>query len=270
MVTVGNKRNRLIYAYLFPDLAVYIGLAGNQFKRGLQHKSDSNSPVKKYSDKTDLEPELIYLTKHMPENEASEVEKLLIADEWRTKEGWFKDNGFYLLNVSAGGSLGGRGSDEAVHSKENILKSALCAFQSGIKRTQWEKANKGVYMHSYRNGYSKDIQEVFQFQAVCWHKDEVVNSAKSYYKDGLKITEWRKNYEGMSNHAYANGYFKEIQAIFKTYINPIKCINTGKVYKNSNWAAKELNIDRSSIYLVLKGKLPHTRGYKFEYVNKNN
>lgn len=44
---------------------------------------------------------------------------------------------------------------------------------------------------------------------------------------------------------------------------PIICLNDGKVYKSLREASKKLGLSESKISLVINGKRPHTKKYKF-------
>ena len=48
----------------------------------------------------------------------------------------------------------------------------------------------------------------------------------------------------------------------------IICINDGSKFNSVTQAAKELNLATSFICRVLKGKLKHAKGYKFQYVGE--
>lgn len=48
---------------------------------------------------------------------------------------------------------------------------------------------------------------------------------------------------------------------------PVRCINTGIVYPSISECAKVLNLSIGNLSLVLRGKRPHTKGLKFEFVD---
>jgi hypothetical protein len=49
---------------------------------------------------------------------------------------------------------------------------------------------------------------------------------------------------------------------------PVQCVNTGIIYPSARQCAKQLNLQPSSLSLVLRGKRPHTKGLKFVFVPK--
>lgn len=47
---------------------------------------------------------------------------------------------------------------------------------------------------------------------------------------------------------------------------PVRCINTGIVYPSITICAKSLGLSMGNLSMVLKGKRPHTKGLRFEFV----
>jgi hypothetical protein len=47
---------------------------------------------------------------------------------------------------------------------------------------------------------------------------------------------------------------------------PVICVNSGKQYESVTRAARDLNLSTSFICRVLRGKLKHAKGFRFEYV----
>ena len=65
-----------------------------------------------------------------------------------------------------------------------------------------------------------------------------------------------------------NGYFDKL--VKNNNLNSPKkvfCITTGKVYESAHEAARDLNLNNSTITQCCKGKRPQHKGYKFEYYN---
>lgn len=73
---------------------------------------------------------------------------------------------------------------------------------------------------------------------------------------GNRIRSSEEEAKRVANHA------KGIENLRKR----IRCINTGIEYESLGHAAKALGLHRSRICLVLKGKITHTKGLRFEYV----
>ncbi len=98
MEVLGNRKQRMIYAYEFPDHSVYVGLTFNYEKRGNDHKTEKSSAVRKYIKKTGLEPIRRKLTGYVPVKEAQILEGEF--EEKYRKEGW------KILNVAKTGGAG--------------------------------------------------------------------------------------------------------------------------------------------------------------------
>lgn len=58
------------------------------------------------------------------------------------------------------------------------------------------------------------------------------------------------------------------EAITEKKSKSVICLNTGEVFKSGREAANKLNLSRSKVSLVANGKRPHTKGYKFKFVDK--
>lgn len=90
---------RIIYAYIFSDNSIYIGLTKNFYIRNLNRKNCKRDAVYLHKQKTNLEPKIIFLTEFIPAKEAQIKEQEFI-DEYKLK-------GWNVLNRQKGGSLGG-------------------------------------------------------------------------------------------------------------------------------------------------------------------
>lgn len=107
MSIVGNKSKRCIYAAIFPDNSVYIGLTSNFNRRKLEHLNGMNkysnnckkSSVYKHIEKTKLIPEFVILNDYVDIETAIKLEKSEV-DRYRNMN-------FNILNISKCGSLGG-------------------------------------------------------------------------------------------------------------------------------------------------------------------
>ena len=105
---------------------------------------------------------------------------------------------------------------------------------------------------------------------------------KNFDKTDNKINnlEWTTNYENMK-HVHMNGIIdprKRIETMkkrgdFNWHVKgknnykarAVKCLNNGKTYDYILQAAKDLNVDGSSICKVCKGKIKSLKGYIFTY-----
>lgn len=72
----------------------------------------------------------------------------------------------------------------------------------------------------------------------------------------------RERYPGEEEKRKANAALGAARACSK----PVRCITTGLEYPSARACAKALGLQTSALSLVLKGKRPHTRGLKFEFI----
>jgi predicted GIY-YIG superfamily endonuclease len=106
----GHKYKRALYVYEFKNNSAYIGLTFDYHKRDLEHRRRGRvfQELKKSSAK------FIKLNKWMSAKEAQVEERNLI--EKYEKEGW------YVLNITTGGSLGG---NDLKWDENSLKKEAL-------------------------------------------------------------------------------------------------------------------------------------------------
>ena len=118
MIVLGNRYNRCIYVYEFPDNSAYIGLTCNIEERDKAHTKKgekSKSPVRDHMIKTGLTPKLIQLTDYIDCLKASEEET-----NWANI---YKTNGWILLNKVPTGTLGWKNSFYTKEKCKEILLS---------------------------------------------------------------------------------------------------------------------------------------------------
>lgn len=100
MEACGNLNERLIYAFLFPNDYIYIGLTCNIARRKNEHLSEQkrNTSVYKYILESGLIPELIKMSDYIEVDKAIKLEKYYIEI--------YSNNGYKLLNKNKGGTIG--------------------------------------------------------------------------------------------------------------------------------------------------------------------
>ncbi len=99
MPKIGNLYKRCIYAFVFPDNNVYVGLTYNIDIREKQHYISSSSQVNKHYIESGLEPKLLKLTDYIDVNLAKIKEGEYIQN--------YKDNNWVVLNLQKAGNIGG-------------------------------------------------------------------------------------------------------------------------------------------------------------------
>lgn len=124
MAPLGNRFNRCIYAYEFPDNSVYVGLTYSIEARNKVHTNSgsivNNSAVKEHILKTGLTPKLNQLTGYIHYLEASKEEA-----NWVEK---YRASGFTILNKRSIGSLSLRNT---LYTKEKC-KEILLSYEYKI------------------------------------------------------------------------------------------------------------------------------------------
>jgi hypothetical protein len=101
MIPLGNKYNRMVYVYKFPELkTVYVGLTGDEDRRKEEHQTDPISALYRFMVKN---PGLIPIYEketlgYIDEKEASKKESEV--------EYGYRNSGWTLLNVAKTGGLG--------------------------------------------------------------------------------------------------------------------------------------------------------------------
>lgn len=142
MIRVGNRSNKLVYAYEFPDNSVYIGLTYNIENRQNHRNKDNNDAVTKHIKKTSLNPEIKLLTDYI------HVEKAIKKEAESIKH--YQGNGWVILNKSKAGSIGG---NVIKWTKKELIKEAI-KYKS---RVELQKNNGAAYNAIRKNGWLKEI-----------------------------------------------------------------------------------------------------------------
>ena len=145
-IPVGNKYNRLIYAYEFVSnniKAAYVGLTCNIRRRNIQHLiSDTSSSVYKYMKESGIKPNLISKSNYIP------VKDAILLEESIKQE--YENNGWTILNKMKTGGIGG---NQKKWSKE------LCTFEAKKydKIVTFMRKSSGAYKAAIKNGWFDEI-----------------------------------------------------------------------------------------------------------------
>jgi predicted GIY-YIG superfamily endonuclease len=193
MEHVGNKYNRLIYVYEFPDNHCYVGLTFNINERNRKHLSSEKSFVFIHRKETGLEPKLVIKTDYINVEEASIMESII--------ENEYKNNGWTILNKAKTGGIGG-GKIKWTYQK---CKEEITKYNN---MTDVCVKSKGLYYALKTNGWVEEL---------CSHIDRsktrgLWNNKEKCYNEAIKyknISEFRLNCWAGYNYSKINGWLNE-------------------------------------------------------------
>jgi len=180
MEIIGNKYNRMIYSYEFPNKYVYIGLTGNPIRRKNYHLNNNNSPVKKHINKYKEMPKYKELTNYLDKDIASCEEKNHIKQ--------YKIDNWKILNIKRGGGLGG------ITRKWTYEKCRLESLKHETKKA-WRLSSPSSYNTSIKNNwineFSLHLIELRKPNHYWTYENCLIDSKKYNTK-----SEWKKNSYG--------------------------------------------------------------------------
>lgn len=141
----GNIYHRLVYSYEFSDNFVYIGLTSNMKRRHNEHMNGerNESPVYKHINISGIKPiKKILSDGYIFSKDAQKLEKEMVE--------YYKNKGWYIINIANTGSLGGSGF---YWTKERCRNAALmCKSRSEFR----DKVN-GAYESSKKNKWLDEV-----------------------------------------------------------------------------------------------------------------
>jgi predicted GIY-YIG superfamily endonuclease len=161
MGKLGSIKERMVYAYEFPDNFVYIGLTYHKDKRNDQHMK--SGPVFNHMNETGLQPIRIEISNYIDAQEASQLE---ISTEKK-----YRDEGWNILNQARPGVLGG---STPVWTPETVRKESS-KYQT-VK--DFRLGNPKAYNAAQRNGWVPELG--LTNTEVRWDYDSVAKIAKKY------------------------------------------------------------------------------------------
>lgn len=194
MELLGNRFNKLVYVYEFPDNSVYVGLTYNEKQRIERHTTKSKSPVYKHINDFNLKPVYKRITDYINVKEAQFIEGETINK--------YKKNGWNILNKSKPGGIGG---------KIKIWTKEMCKEKIQFCKTKTDFQNKfnAAYKSAYRNGWLKelfiDMPEVIKPNGY-WTKEKCQQESKKY----ISRTQFQKNSSGAYDKARKNKWLNDI------------------------------------------------------------
>jgi len=184
---------RVIYSYVFPDNAVYVGLTGNKHGRHKDHQVQKNSAVRLYMDQTGLTPELNYLTDELSEEKAANKEKQYV-DRYKRK-------GYKIINRVKAGGLGGYYSKHSIDSAIEVAKKCR-------SRNQLSETDYSAYKLLKNNNLLDEVLPLLQIQKPSgyWTFEkckEVADKCRSR-------SEFKKRYSSSFKSAERNNWLDDI------------------------------------------------------------
>jgi hypothetical protein len=193
MTPLGNKYNRKIYAFEFPDKSVYVGLTYSPENRKKQHLSDNDkSAVFKYKKETNLSPNFIILSKDFLNPKESQEEEKKTIEKYRT-DGW------KILNRVAAGALGGKDRYYTYDMIKDVAKNYDTI-------NQFRKENPKLYSAASRYNWISDVLNHLKSRITNWDKEDVLDISKKYNK----LSDFVKNEPKAVDAARRKGWFEEV------------------------------------------------------------
>ena len=96
------------------------------------------------------------------------------------------------------------------------------------------------------------------FKANPDNKPQVNHKDENKENNNLNNLEWCTSKENVN-------YGTRNERVAEKFSKPVYCITNNTIYKSSCEAARQLNLNQSSITKCLKGKFTQTKGYQFKY-----
>jgi hypothetical protein len=166
MRRLGNLKNRCVYAYEFGDNFVYVGLTFDYEGRWNRRLLDKEDPVKMHIDKTGTIPERKMLTDYIEETKAVEMEIFYINK--------YRNDGWNLLNIAKGGSLGG---NIPIWDKDKCREES----KKYKKISDFKKINRPCLAAIYRNKWNDLLSHLPKNNnKIVWDRSKCEDEAKKY------------------------------------------------------------------------------------------
>lgn len=196
MEPVGNKYNRAIYVFEFPDKSVYVGLSGNVERREKSHtEEEENSAVRLHMLQLGKKPKMkIVSDGYIDYKDAQNMEGCVVEK--------YRNEGWKILNRSKTGSLG---SCTRIWTLD-MLKDLAKKYKN---RTEFVNKQPNAYAAAARNGW---LDDVFQDMKRLinpnntWTYEVVAKEASKYNKK----TDFAKGSPLAYGAAKSKGWFEEL------------------------------------------------------------
>lgn len=173
---LGNRMNRMVYVYEFPDKSVYVGLTFDEKERQVGHTIKGT--VFKYGEQTGQTPEFKKISVgYVPVKMAQNLENCTIEE--------YRSRGWKILNIAKAGGLG---ACERIWTKDKTKEESK-KFET--LKDFYEKspnAHRVAYEQNWLDEIMRD--RGWEYERKVWTKDEAEVIAKKYqYKNSFKVNE---------------------------------------------------------------------------------
>jgi hypothetical protein len=237
MLSFGNKYNRCIYAYEFPDNYVYVGLTYNINERQNNRNSHLNDSVSKHISKTGSIPTRKQLTDYIEVKMASKLEGKYLEN--------YRNDGWHILNIAKTGGIGG---NTLFWTKEKCINAA----KQCKTRSEFHEKYRGAYSASIKNKWINEINLILKL-----NKGPKIKHTKELCKEKALLCRTRKEFKKIYIHEFSAAYKNNwLEDICKHMVRELKW------YKETCYNAS----------LNCKGRLDFKKKYKGAYESslKNN
>ena len=219
----GNRYNKCIYSYEFPDNYVYVGLTYDIEKRQKDRDNNQKDSVTEHIILTGLQPIRKQLTDYIPVDEAIELEGYYLNK--------YIDDGWIKLNKTSTGAIGG---EVVKWTKESCRLEALKYNNKKDFRNKSSSAYVTTKHNKWIDELCSHMLEIKKSNGF-WTKEKCAEIAKEYNN----ITELDKNYPSCYVIMKRNKWIDELT----THMNisnrkPIKywnydtCLEAALIYTN--------------------------------------
>jgi hypothetical protein len=189
-------KERYIYAFEFEDNSAYIGLSYNPHIRKSDHLTKETSKVYIHIQKTGCKFKLKTLLGPVPSSKAGTLEREIIRK--------YKDNGWNILNIARGGSLGG---SKTYWTKKQCFNfssqfTLLSEFSKSINGHVRTVIHKNGWWDELTNHMTKDVN-----MPGYWDDEKVCREEASKYTSKSKF---QKECSGAYKAAIRNNWLDDM------------------------------------------------------------
>lgn len=194
MDVLGDKFNRMVYVYEFPDKHVYVGLTFDKMRRNYSHLDTEKitSPVARHILDTGNQPQYKEVSAYISASEAQNLENCTI-EKYRA-EGWT------LLNRMKGGGLG---ACRTSITKDQVFDIA----KKYTKRNDFKTKDAAAYRVAQKYGWLKDaVKHMPRHDSTVWTFEKTRKLASTV----KSRSELKKISQSAYHSALKNGWLDQL------------------------------------------------------------